>query len=68
MYQARDDRSHPLHCIADQVTLDARHTQLCIFLNCLLLSNLEALGLGGSEIILVVVGHGAVCLSRGIDA
>lgn len=36
---------------------DSEHTQLCIFLNGLLLSNLEALGLGGSEIIFVVVGH-----------
>jgi len=40
---------------------DGEHTQLLVFFNGLLLSDLEALGLGGSEIIVVVVGHCACC-------
>ena len=38
-----------------------KHTQLRVLFNGLLLSNLEALGLGGSEIILVVGHCGGWC-------
>lgn len=40
---------------------DSEHTQLLVFLNGLLLSDLKALGLGGGEIIVVVVGHCGCC-------
>lgn len=38
-----------------------KHTQLCVFFNGLLLSNLETLRLGSSEIILVVGHCGGWC-------
>lgn len=59
-----DDRCHRMHPARRGTGLNARnraeanHTQLCVLLNGLLLSNLETLGLGGNEIIFVVVGHG----------